>query len=75
MIGETLTRENLERIRDAMQRIQSIDRSQYFDNYLAEVEQRISELPNQADRIRQLEYITFDLEQRISELEEQIKGL
>jgi hypothetical protein len=44
MIGETLTRKNLERIRDAMYQIQKSDRSQYFDNYLAEVEQRIQEL-------------------------------
>jgi len=41
MIGDTLTQENLQRILDAMLQIKEIDRSEYFNNYLQEVQERL----------------------------------
>lgn len=41
MIGDTFTIENLERILEAMNKIAPIDRSQYFENYLSEVKDRL----------------------------------
>lgn len=41
MIGDTFTIENLERILEAMNKIAPIDRSQYFENYLSEVKERL----------------------------------
>jgi len=43
MIGDTLTRENLEAIRAAMIRIKQIDRSRYFEDYLREVDHRLEQ--------------------------------
>lgn len=41
MIGQTLTRSNLQSILDAMLKIKEIDRSEYFNNYLQEVIERL----------------------------------
>lgn len=41
MIGQTLTRSNLQSILDAMLKIKEIDRSEYFNNYLQEVQERL----------------------------------
>lgn len=43
MIGDTLTTGNLLDILKAMQRIKPIDRSQYFENYMGEIMQRLKE--------------------------------
>ena len=43
MIGDSLNLENLIAIYDAMSKINEIDRSQYFNQYLKEVENRIIE--------------------------------
>ena len=43
MIGDSLNLENLIAIYDAMNKINEIDRSQYFNQYLKEVENRIIE--------------------------------
>jgi hypothetical protein len=43
MIGESLTLENLRAIYEAMSKIKEIDRSEYFNQYLKEVEDRIKE--------------------------------
>jgi hypothetical protein len=47
MIGETLTEENLKRIAEAMSKISSVDRSDYFNNYYREIIERIKELKEQ----------------------------
>lgn len=44
MIGDTLTKQNLIAIRDAMAKIKNIDRSEYFYNYYFEVVERLTEL-------------------------------
>lgn len=44
MIGDTLTLKNLTAIYEAMSKIKKIDRSEYFNQYLKEVEDRIKEL-------------------------------
>jgi hypothetical protein len=44
MIGATLTRENLEAIRSAMDAIEHIDQSDYFRQYYAEVLQRLADI-------------------------------
>ena len=41
MIGETLTEQNLRRIYDAMNKIAEIDRSDFFKQYLGELEWRL----------------------------------
>jgi hypothetical protein len=41
MIGDSLTLENLIAIYEAMGKIKEIDRSEYFNQYLKEVEDRI----------------------------------
>ena len=43
MIGDSLTLENLIAIYEAMSKIKEIDRSEYFNQYLKEVEDRIKE--------------------------------
>jgi hypothetical protein len=43
MIGDSLTVENLTAIYEAMSKIKEIDRSDYFNQYLKEVEERIKE--------------------------------
>ena len=43
MIGESLTLENLIAIYEAMSKIKEIDRSDYFNQYQKEVEDRIKE--------------------------------
>jgi hypothetical protein len=43
MIGDTLTTENLLDILKAMQKIKPIDQSQYFENYIGEIMQRLKE--------------------------------
>lgn len=43
MIGDSLTLENLIAIYEAMSKIKEIDRSEYFNQYLKEVEDRINE--------------------------------
>lgn len=43
MIGDSLTTDNLLAILKAMQRINLIDRSQYFDNYMSEIMDRLKE--------------------------------
>lgn len=42
MIGDTLTIENLTAIYEAMSKIKEIDRSNYFNQYLKELEDRIN---------------------------------
>lgn len=44
MIGESLTLENLIAIYEAMSKIKEIDRSEFFNQYLKEVEDRIKEV-------------------------------
>jgi hypothetical protein len=43
MIGDTLTTENLLDILKAMQKIKPIDQSQYFQNYMGEIMQRLKD--------------------------------
>jgi hypothetical protein len=43
MIGDSLTLENLLAIYMAMDKIKPVDRSEYFNQYLKEVEDRIKE--------------------------------
>lgn len=43
MIGESLTLENLIAIYEAMSKIKEIDRSEFFNQYLKEVKDRIKE--------------------------------
>jgi hypothetical protein len=43
MIGDSLTTENLLDILKAMQKIKPIDQSQYFQNYMGEIMQRLKE--------------------------------
>jgi hypothetical protein len=43
MIGDSLTLENLIAIYEAMSKIKEIDRSEYFNLYYKEVEDRIKE--------------------------------
>ena len=43
MIGDSLTTENLLDILKAMQKIKPIDQSQYFENYMGEIMQRLKE--------------------------------
>jgi hypothetical protein len=43
MIGESLTIENLTAIYEAMSKIKEIDRSEYFNQYFKEVENRIKD--------------------------------
>lgn len=43
MIGDSLTIENLTAIYEAMSKIKEIDRSQYFNQYFKEVENRMKE--------------------------------
>ena len=42
MIGDTLTHDNLKAIKKAMDRIKSIDQSDYFKSYYKEVINRLS---------------------------------
>lgn len=44
MIGDSLTIENLTAIYEAMCKIKEIDRSQYFNQYFKEVENRMKEV-------------------------------
>lgn len=48
MIGDTLTTENLLDILKAMQKIKPIDQSQYFQNYMGEIMQRLKENENRS---------------------------
>ena len=41
MIGDTLTKSNLQSILDAMLQIAELDQSQYFKQYLSEVQERL----------------------------------
>lgn len=50
MIGDTLTQENLQRILDAMLQIKEIDRSDYFNNYLQEVRERLKTIDESEKR-------------------------
>jgi hypothetical protein len=43
MIGDSLTTDNLLAILKAMQKIKPIDQSQYFQNYMGEIMQRLKE--------------------------------
>jgi preprotein translocase subunit Sec63 len=43
MIGDSLTTDNLLDILKAMQKIKPIDQSQYFQNYMGEIMQRLKE--------------------------------
>lgn len=43
MIGESLTLENLTAIYEAMSKIKEIDRSDYFNQYFKEIQNRIKE--------------------------------
>jgi len=43
MIGDSLTTDNLLDILKAMQKIKPIDKSQYFENYMSEIMQRLKE--------------------------------
>jgi hypothetical protein len=43
MIGDSLTIENLESIREAMSKIKAGDRSKFFEEYFTEVLARIAE--------------------------------
>ena len=43
MIGDSLTTDNLLDILKAMQKIKPIDQSQYFENYMGEIMQRLKE--------------------------------
>ena len=43
MIGDSLTTDNLLDILKAMQKINPIDQSQYFENYMGEIMQRLKE--------------------------------
>jgi len=43
MIGDSLTTDNLLEIVKAMQRINPIDKSQYFQNYMNEIMDRLKE--------------------------------
>jgi aspartokinase len=43
MIGDSLTTDNLLDILKAMQKIKPIDQSQYFENYMSEIMQRLKE--------------------------------
>jgi hypothetical protein len=42
MIGSTLTHDNLNAIKKAMDKIKPIDQSDYFKNYYKEVEDRLA---------------------------------
>jgi hypothetical protein len=42
MIGDTLTKENLTAIYEAMKKIKEVDRSEYFIQYFKEVESRLN---------------------------------
>ena len=46
MIGSSLTLENLQAIYTAMSKVAQIDRSNYFNDYYKEIEERIEELRN-----------------------------
>ncbi len=46
MIGSTITLENITNIYSAMLKIESIDRSNHFANYLEELEWRMEYLKN-----------------------------
>ncbi len=48
MIGDTLTTENLLDILKAMQKIKPIDQSQYIQNYMGEIMQRLKENENRS---------------------------
>lgn len=53
-IGDSFTLENLFAIKKAMNNINQIDRSQYFENYYFEINLRIdSEIMNEASRIKE----------------------
>ena len=43
MIGDSFTTDNLLDILKAMQKIKPIDQSQYFENYMGEIMQRLKE--------------------------------
>ena len=43
MIGDSLTTDNLLDILKAMQKIKPIDQSQYFENYMGEIIERLKE--------------------------------
>ena len=43
MIGDSLTTENLLDILKAMQKIKPIDQSQYFENYMSEIIDRLKQ--------------------------------
>ena len=44
MIGDTLTKENLKAIYEAMGKIKPIDQSDYFKQYYKEVEERLHQI-------------------------------
>lgn len=44
MINKTLTYDNLKSIKEAMDKIELIDQSEYFKNYYKEIEWRLSAL-------------------------------
>lgn len=64
MIGDTLTMENLLAIFNAMQKIKPIDRSQYFENYMNEI----------IDRLKDKEREKAWIETQLSKAMEQGKG-
>lgn len=64
MIGDTLTMENLLAIFNAMQKIKPIDRSQYFENYMNEI----------IDRLKDKEREKAWIETQLSKAMEQRKG-
>lgn len=43
MIGDSLTTDNLLDILKAMQKIKTIDQSQYFENYMSEIIDRLKQ--------------------------------
>jgi hypothetical protein len=47
MIGNSLTKENLQVIFDAMAKVKPVDRSDYFNNYYQEVASRLYEYSTQ----------------------------
>ena len=51
MIGQTLTKSNLQSILDAMLKIKEIDRSEYFNNYLQEVQERLKTTVDESENI------------------------
>lgn len=46
--GRTMTLENLKRIKEAMDRIEAIDRSTYFNQFMMEIEWRLEYMEREA---------------------------